>query len=306
MSRIEDALRRAGEDSNLPTPLIDVPTFGGAAAPTEGSNEPVGDDGSGPGASGATDALGLSPWAAGVGRTVEAKYVASPEMRPVSIEQYRRLAAVLHHAQIGRGIKVLMVSSALPGEGKTLTAANLALTLSESYRRRVLIIDADLRRPTMHDVFQIPNLAGLSDGLKSTVFQKMPLVAITPNLSVLPAGRPDPDPMSSLTSDRMKQVIQQAAERFDWVIIDTPPIVMLPDGNLVAAMVETVLLVVAAGKTPYAALQKTVTALGRDRIIGVVLNRVNDRAVSSSLGWYQYDNYSAPRPAPPAIAEGGA
>jgi capsular exopolysaccharide synthesis family protein len=216
------------------------------------------------------------------------RLVGNPGITPVSIEQYRRLAAVLHQAQVDRGIKSVMVASAFSGEGKTLTAANLALTLSESFRRRVLLVDADLRRPMLHHIFQIPNLEGLSDGLRSKTLRKMPLVEISSNLSLLPGGRPDSDPVGGLTSDRMKHVMQQAGERFDWVILDTPPIVLLPDGSLLAAMVDTSLLVVAAGRTPYAAIQRAVNAIGRERIIGILLNFVDHTGIAPALQAYDY------------------
>jgi capsular exopolysaccharide synthesis family protein len=216
------------------------------------------------------------------------RLVGNAATTPLSIEQYRRLAAVMHQAQVDRGIKTVMVASAFSGEGKSLSAANLALTLSESYRRRVLLVDADLRRPMLHDIFQIPNLEGLSDGLKSKVLRKMPLVEITPNLSLLPGGRPDPDPMGGLTSDRMKHVMQQAVSRFDWVILDTPPIALLPDGSLVANMVDTVLLVVAARRTPCAAVQRAVAVIGKDHIIGTVLNFVDAQGIAPALQAYDY------------------
>ena len=107
-------------------------------------------------------------------------------------EQYRKLAAILHHAQVERGMKVIMTSSALPGEGKSLTAVNLALTLSESYQRRVLLIDADLRRPTVQRIFAIPPIAGLNDGLKASEDRPMAITAVCERLFVLPAGRPEP------------------------------------------------------------------------------------------------------------------
>src|SRR5580765_5710842 len=116
-------------------------------------------------------------------------------------EQYRKLAAILHHAQVERGIKVIMTSSALPGEGKSLTAVNLALTLSESYHRRVLLIDADLRRPTVQRIFGIPPIAGLNEGLKASEDRPMALTPVSERLFVLPAGRPEADPMSGLTSE---------------------------------------------------------------------------------------------------------
>ena len=88
------------------------------------------------------------------------KVVATPDIRPAFVEQYRKLAGILHHAQLERNIKVVLVTSAVAGEGKSLTATNLALTFSESYHRTVLLVDADLRRPTLHETFQVPNVVG--------------------------------------------------------------------------------------------------------------------------------------------------
>ncbi len=204
------------------------------------------------------------------------KLATAQGMRPAAREQYHRLAAVLHQAQADRGVRTVMVTSALAGEGKTLTAANLALTLSETYRRRVLIIDADLRRPTMHEIFQAENRSGLSDGLKSEAEPSLALVEISPLLAVLPAGNPDPNPLGGLTSERMRHVIQEAAETFDWVIVDTPPVVLLADASVLAAMVDIAVLVIQAGRTPYAFIQRAIDAVGRDRIAGLVLNRAQD------------------------------
>src|SRR6186713_2934750 len=88
------------------------------------------------------------------------RLVVHDNAEPAAVEQYRRLGAILHQAQVERGIRIVMVASAQAAEGKTLTAANLGLTLSESYRRRVLLIDADLRRPSLSALFQLPNTAG--------------------------------------------------------------------------------------------------------------------------------------------------
>jgi protein-tyrosine kinase len=205
----------------------------------------------------------------------------------VTVEQYRRLAATLHHAQSTTGIKVVMIASALAGEGKTLTAANLALTLSESYERRVLLIDADLRRPMLHEVFHAPNSFGLNEGLKAETAKKLTVLELSSRLSLLPAGKPDPDPMSVLTSSRMRQVIEEAAAKFEWVLIDTPPVGLLPDAHLLAAMVNVVVLVVQAGRTPVALVQRAVESLARERVIGVVLNLVDDSAISPG-GKYEH------------------
>ena len=203
-------------------------------------------------------------------------------------EQYRRLAGRLYLAQAEHGTRVVMVTSAMPGEGKTLTATNVALTLAESYKRQVLLIDADLRRPCIHEMFQVPNLSGLNDGLRSEADRKIPLLRLTDNLSILTAGRPDRDPMSVLSSDRMRRVLQEASSRFDWVIIDTPPVALLTDAHLLASLVDAVVLVVQAGRTPLAAINRAVEAVGRDRILGIVLNRADHAAV-----YHAYDYYGA-------------
>jgi capsular exopolysaccharide synthesis family protein len=217
------------------------------------------------------------------------KLVVGQAAKPTSVEQYRKLAATLHHTQVDRGIRVVMIASALPGEGKTLTATNLALTLSESYRRRVLLIDADLRRPSQHDVFQVPNVSGLSDGLAAEAEHKLSLVQISPLLSLLTAGRPEPDPMGALTSERMRRVINEAAAAFDWVILDTPPVGLLTDANLLAAMVDVAVIVVRAGLTPVAAVQRATEAIGRERVLGIVLNGVDDHMLTRREGYgYAY------------------
>jgi capsular exopolysaccharide synthesis family protein len=202
-----------------------------------------------------------------------------------SVEQYRRLAARLHLEQAQRGTKVVMISSALPGEGKTLTAANIALTLSHSYKRRVLLIDGDLRRPWMHELFNVPNVTGLNDGIRSQVGHKVPLIRWSECLTLLTAGRPDSDPMSVLSSDRMKQIIAEASAAFDWVVIDTPPVGLLSDAHLLAAIVDTVIMVVQAGRTPVHDINKAVQTLGPNSIFGVVLNRVRSNNV------FPYDDY---------------
>jgi capsular exopolysaccharide synthesis family protein len=226
------------------------------------------------------------------GSDAKGKVVVMPDVSPAAVEQYRRLAASLHHAQFERKMKVLMVTSASPGEGKTLTSTNLALTLSESYRRKVLLIDADLRRPSIHRVFALPNVLGLSDALKGEIDQRLPVIQVSPNLTVLPAGRPDPDPMGSLTSDRMRRIVQEAAARFDWVIIDTPPVGFLSDANLLVAMVDAALFVVRAGKSPYKLVQRALDAIGRDGVLGVVLNAVDKN--TDVAGHYYYGYYDLP------------
>jgi len=228
-------------------------------------------------------------------RTAE-KLVTDRRIPPVSREQYRRLAAVLHASQEASGVKVVMVASAAEGEGKTLTAANLALTLSESYRRSVALIDADLRRPALQTLFGLPDSAGLSECLVAREEQKLKIWPVSPTLSVLPAGHPTGDPMAALTSERMRRVIGEAKETFDWVIVDTPPVLLIPDAQLLGSMVDGVIVVIRAGRTPHDLVRRAVDALGHAQILGTVLNGATTNPAGSSYEYYGRSPYyrSAP------------
>jgi protein-tyrosine kinase len=192
-----------------------------------------------------------------------------------------------------RGTKVVMVASALPGEGKSLTSVNLALSFTESYHRRVLLIDADLRRPTVQRIFGVSPITGLNDGLEAAEDRPMTITQVSERLFVLPAGRPHPDPMSALTSDRMRRLLEQAASAFDWVFIDTPPVGLLSDATLLSTLVDAVLLVVKSGKAPFALVKSTVEAITHDRILGVVMNAVDLSNDRNAGGYYEYYGGSA-------------
>jgi protein-tyrosine kinase len=221
------------------------------------------------------------------------KIVLDTTVSPQSREQYRRLAASLHHAQAVSGIKVVMVTSAMVGEGKTLTASNVAMTLSQSYKKEVLLVDADFRRPSVHAVFGIAPYPGLSESLTAEQNQKIRVRLVSSGLGVLTGGRPTSDPIAALTSERMRQLVQEARNTFDWVILDTPPVALLTDANLVSAMTDGALIVVKAGETPWDLVERAVQAVGRDRTLGIVLNRATGQLPST--GYYDYYNhYSAP------------
>lgn len=203
---------------------------------------------------------------------------------PLSKEQYRRLAATLHDAQMGSGLKTVMVTSAVPKEGKTLTVANLALTLSESYRRRVLLVDADLRRPSIHALFELRNERGLTDVLRVERMQP-PVTQVTSHLSVLTSGKTDQNPLAGLTSERMRLFIEESASRYDWVLLDAPPVGLLSDAQLLRRMSQAAVFVIRAGATPYSVIERAISELGRDCIIGTVLNGVEEQSIPAT-GYY--------------------
>jgi len=227
-----------------------------------------------------------SSFLAHVPEVVEGKLVSLKGTDPTSVEQYRRLASTIHGLQQQSGIKVLMVTSSVPKEGKSLTSANLALTLSQSYNRRVLLIDGDLRRPFIHEIFGLPNAAGLGDGLRGDG-TSLTISSVAPRLTILPAGRPDSDPMAGLASERMHAILKEASERFDWVILDTPPVGLISDANLMAGFVDGVIFVIGANTTNYQLVERAINEIGRDRIIGTVLNRVEHETTPAS-GYYDH------------------
>ena len=292
MSRIDEALARASANTAVTLPEVPPadgtdPIFPSEVSDVRSAGDAVSSEVAEPLPSGAETDPHILDADGDFHRLPAAEKLVLTSGASSSVEQFRRLAARLYVAQAETGTRVVMMTSALAGEGKTLSAANLALTLSESYKRSVLLIDADLRRPCVHEIFQLPNLAGLNDGLRPGTERRIPIVQFTDHLSILTAGRPDSDPMSVLSSDRMKRVIAEASARFDWVIVDTPPVGLLTDAHLLASLVDTVLLVVQAGKTPLPAIKTAVQAVGRERVLGVLLNRADDAFVHESYGYYE-------------------
>ena len=205
---------------------------------------------------------------------------------PVLTGQFRRIAATLYNAQDGANLKLVMVASAAPGEGKTLTAINIAMILSESFRCRVLLVDADMRKPSLHEAWEMAGERGLSDALQPGNEEKLHVIKISERLTLLPAGRSAGDPTGGLTSDRMHRILDTARTEFDWVIVDSPPVAAVDDAALLASMVDAVLLVVRAGQTRSDVIQRAIEQIGRDRIFGVALNAV-EPAES-----YQYRSYN--------------
>jgi protein-tyrosine kinase len=305
MGRVDDAMRRAAAGATPAAPDARTlaeeafPEERSTSAPASGAEAATAPEDTEP-----TDGAGSEAVAVGnapetllqhIDSTLEAKIVVDTSMVPASREQYRRLAAALHHAQEASGMNVVMIASAVAGEGKSLTASNLALTFSESYRRSVLLIDGDLRRPALHKVFGIEARTGLSEALSSIDEVPLSIYRVSERLTILPAGKANPDPMAGLTSVRMKKLLAEARQNFDWIFIDTPPVGLLSDANLLSRMVDAAVLVVKANSTPYQLVLRAVEALGHDRIIGTVLNQATP-AHGSAYEYYHYHYHYADRP----------
>jgi capsular exopolysaccharide synthesis family protein len=301
MSRIDEALKRA-ERRRFGTQRragVDAPDR--AADPVETLDDYPLEDRSAPGLVQPEQPVQVreapvSPGRAGLGRQAKSVELGrNPKLvvsggDGVSLEQYRRLAASLHEAQVQRGLKTIVVTSAVPGEGKTLTAANLALTFSESYSRNVLLIDADQRKPSMHELLGIPNEYGLADTLRSSQPELKP-IQVAPLFAVLTAGRLDASPLAGLSSDRMRALLDEASSRFDWVILDTPPLALLSDAQLLAHLTRAVVFVIKAGSTPFPVIRKALDELGPEHVVGTVLNGVDDKAIPAAGYYGRYYGY---------------
>ena len=277
MSRVDEAIRRmrAGQgelpevepqDAFRPAWGVDGSTEAGAAPIDADGEEPASQLDRRPRRPSAAMVSFSSAW--------RERLASGPHGDPGLVEQFRRLAATLHHAQRNNGIRSVMITSASAGDGKTLTAVNLALVLAESYRYNVLLVDADLRRPSIPSVIDLGEGSGLSDVLRATTEQKLALVSVTPRLTLLPAGSPVSNSIEALTSPRMRQILDEATSRFDWVVLDAPPVGPTVDARLLTQMVGGTLFVIQAGVSQFQDVEKAISAIGRDQILGVVLNGV--------------------------------
>jgi len=213
-------------------------------------------------------------------------------------EAYAILQTNIAFSRPEENIKVLVVTSPLPGEGKTTTAVNLALTLCQR-GLSVCLIDADLRRAQLHQVFGLPRDPGLSEvlrGLQSFEGAARPVqVGEVHQLAVLTAGAPVESPPALVGSARMRALLEDLRERFDLVILDTPPVNILTDAALLGVSAEGVIIVVRAGATDAAALGYAMEQLNHVRApaLGVVLNDVDLKVYSAYDGAYKYCSYEA-------------
>ncbi|MGO4549187.1 CpsD/CapB family tyrosine-protein kinase [Paenibacillus sp. 2TAB23] len=195
---------------------------------------------------------------------------------PIS-EGYRMLRTNIEFSTISQKLQVIMVTSSKPSEGKSTTCANMAVAYAQA-NKKVLLIDADLRKPSQHHIFGKSNRTGLTTAL----FNQLALEDIiqftnTDNLSIIQAGPTPPNPSELLSSEQMAALLKTAREKFDVVIIDTPPIMSVTDAQIVATQSDGVVLVIDSGKVKKEVALKAKASIEhvKARLIGVVLNKIN-------------------------------
>ena len=204
-------------------------------------------------------------------------------------EQYRTLRHLVEKMHTDTGVSVVGVSSPSIGDGKTTTAINLAGALAQARDTKVLLIDMDLRRPALNGQLGLRGfnpkgvVAVLGAGASlDDVIVELPMF----NLSIIPSGPRQSAPYELLKSSRLHQMIDEARRRFDYVIIDTPPVIAVPDCRVISSGVDGFLIIVNAHKTPTRMLGETVSVLGQSKVLGLVFNR-DDQPMAEHL----YNSY---------------
>lgn len=207
------------------------------------------------------------------------------EPKSIAAESYRTLRTNIQYSSFDEDYKVIVVTSSEPGEGKSTTSGNLALSLAQS-DKKVILIDCDLRKPSIHKKFKLSNGAGLSD----VIVEKESVTNVgykyNKNLTILTAGKIPPNPAEMLGSKAMSALIEALKKIFDYVILDTPPVQAVTDAQILSTKADGTILVVRAEKTKKDSVQNSVSLLRKvnANIIGTVLNGLE----ASSNNYYYY------------------
>ncbi|HMF92360.1 MAG TPA: CpsD/CapB family tyrosine-protein kinase [Candidatus Angelobacter sp.] len=204
------------------------------------------------------------------------RLVAMFDERSVGAEKFRVLASRLQYFRKQRSLKRVLITSTIKSEGKSLISANISVTLGRRYK--TLLIDGDLRQPGLTNLLGSNGLRGLADWWREAEDVTPFLRRVgTPKLWHLPAGQAASQPLEIFQSQRMAEMLNQVGEMFEWVIIDSPPL-LLADPNLLAGLADGTLLVVKEGKTPQRELRRSLESIENLKLVGIVMNGSSDAA----------------------------
>jgi capsular exopolysaccharide synthesis family protein len=208
-------------------------------------------------------------------------------------EQFRTLRTRLYQLRETAPLKRILVTSALAGEGKTFVASNLAQAFAKEKERKVLLIDGDLRSPALHKHLAAPSSLGLSDYLRGQASDPEIIQhGQDGNLCFIAAGSSGSDPSELLSNGMLDKLLDRLAPLFDWVIVDSPPCLPVSDANVLASLCDGVLLVLRAKTTPAAAAEKARKELQKRKVVGVVMNAVEETDAYGAYYAYGYGNKS--------------
>ena len=209
---------------------------------------------------------------------------------PMSVvtEQVKTIRTNLNYAMVGKPLKTLMITSAIQGEGKSTVGSNLAVEYAKK-GLQILLVDADLRRPTIHQTFAISNQRGVSSWLSGQLMDvNEAIYPVLDHLFVMPSGPKPPNPAELLASDRMTEFLTVATRKLDLVIVDAPPILPVTDARILAGQVDGTVLVVRQNFVEKVAVRQAVSALknARAQLLGTILNDVDIKTHGYGYGYY--------------------
>ena len=206
-------------------------------------------------------------------KRIDRALVAAHSPDAAAARQYRSLCSRIVHADQGTPVKVIMITSPGSGEGKSITAANLALTMAREYQRPICLVDANLRAPKLQQMFGLPDGPGLVDVLAGRASLDQALVHVEPmGITVLTAGRGVEHPAELLSTPLMRRTLDGLRAQFDRVVVDTPAALPMVDLGMLEPLADRIVLVVRSGITPKASIQDAMSTIDSSRLLGVVLN----------------------------------
>ena len=211
-------------------------------------------------------------------------FIVEKEPKSIAAESYRTLRTNIQYSSFDKEYKVIVITSSEPGEGKSTTAGNLALCMAQG-DKKVILVDCDLRRPSLHKKFKVSNLAGLSDVMIGKSDLSTVLHRYNKNLVLLTSGKIPPNPSEMLSSKAMENLLEKLRENFDYVILDTPPVQAVTDSQILSTKADGTILVVRAERTKKESVHNAINLLKKvnANIIGTVLN-----GTDLSRNKYQY------------------
>ena len=222
---------------------------------------------------------------------VEPRLVAITQPHSTYCEEYRSLRTHVLHQSQKRKLQAIVIASINPSEGKSVTALNLSWMLAQTDGVRCLIIDSDLRMPSLTDYLGIETDKGLSDILAGNSTVKDSIIKLNPsNLHLLPGGEARQDVAELISGPRFKEILRECRELFDYVIIDAPPLGIFTDAAVLMNHADGGLLVIRAGRTRYSAVDRVMETIPRERMLGVVLNQSEDVLDESHYNYGYYNN----------------
>jgi capsular exopolysaccharide synthesis family protein len=227
------------------------------------------------------------------GRKIEARLITHLDPKSPISEAYRTLRTNLQFSKVERKLRSILITSSGPKEGKSTTAANLAIAMAQTGNRTVLI-DGDLRRPVVHSIFGLEKDNGITNLMMDTIpYSSLAKDTFLENLKIVTSGILPPNPSELLASQKMQNLLNKLQEDYDIIIIDSPPVIAVTDAAILSTKVDGTILVVSSGQTNREALARAHVLLDNvdTRFLGVLLNNVDVESMYGSYYYYYYYHY---------------